>query len=227
MEGEGNQCWRFRVIALCFVDWWASQAGVQHLRKGHNASSSRSATPKGYAQRSQSRSIAFPLFSQFWSLNFKIVFWRWFLNAVGEKWGWILCLEDFYTWWIVSFMLLEPTLLFWNSPLNFTIKPFHFDFFPLIIDHFDGLGTLYNLIFSLLACGTLSWQLGNLVLITFKWHKITKWKLKILHLNSKLHDEISISLYKSSSHGEDILFDHPLLVGLMQWNKLLLRPWKP
>ena len=50
------------------------------------------------------------------------------------------------------------------------------------------------------------------------------------HLKSKLHDEISISLYKSSSHGEEMLFDHPLLVGLMQWNGVLLdheNPRKP
>ena len=49
-------------------------------------------------------------------------------------------------------------------------------------------------------------------------------------MNSKLHDEIRISLYKSSSHGGEMLFDHPLLVGLMQWNGVLLcheNPRKP
>ena len=44
-------------------------------------------------------------------------------------------------------------------------------------------------------------------------------------MNIKLHDEIIISLYKSSSHGEEMLFDHPLLVGLIQWNGALLEPW--
>ena len=46
--------------------------------------------------------------------------------------------------------------------------------------------------------------------------------VKLLHLKDiELHNEISISLYKSSSHGEGMLFDHPLLVGLMQWNGTL------
>lgn len=46
-------------------------------------------------------------------------------------------------------------------------------------------------------------------------------------IDIKLHDEINISLYKSSSRGEEMLFDHPLLVGLMQWNGVLFEPWKP
>lgn len=50
-------------------------------------------------------------------------------------------------------------------------------------------------------------------------------KSNLLHIiNIKLHNEISISIYKSSSHGEGMLFDHPLLVGLMQWNGVLLEP---
>jgi len=46
-------------------------------------------------------------------------------------------------------------------------------------------------------------------------------------MSIKLHEEISISLYKSSSHGEEMLFDHPLLASLIQWNGLLLEPLKP
>ena len=43
--------------------------------------------------------------------------------------------------------------------------------------------------------------------------------VKLLHLkDTKLHNEISISLYKSPTHGEGMLFDHPLIIGLMQWN---------
>jgi len=43
--------------------------------------------------------------------------------------------------------------------------------------------------------------------------------VKLLHSKDiKLHNEISISLYKSSSHGEGMLFDYPLLAGIMQWN---------
>lgn len=46
-------------------------------------------------------------------------------------------------------------------------------------------------------------------------------------MSIKLHEEISISLYKSYSHGEDMLFDHPLLASLIQWNGLLMEPLKP
>jgi len=53
-------------------------------------------------------------------------------------------------------------------------------------------------------------------------------KSNLLHIiDTKLHDEIRIFLYKSSSHGEEMLFDHPLLTGIMQWNGVLLEPWKP
>ena len=48
--------------------------------------------------------------------------------------------------------------------------------------------------------------------------------VKLLHLKDiKSHNEISISLYKSSSHGEEILFDHPLLFGLMEMEWSFIR----
>ena len=59
------------------------------------------------------------------------------------------------------------------------------------------------------------------------WHlwntELTTWDDEIITFERdiKLHNEISISLYKSSSHGEGMLFDHPLLFCLMQWNGTL------
>ena len=46
-------------------------------------------------------------------------------------------------------------------------------------------------------------------------------------MNSKLHDEIRISLYKSSSHGEERLLIILTLASFMKWSGMLLNHENP
>ena len=45
-------------------------------------------------------------------------------------------------------------------------------------------------------------------------------------LKPKLHAKTRNFLHKSSLYGEEMLLDHPLLVGLMQWKWSFIGPWK-
>lgn len=58
------------------------------------------------------------------------------------------------------------------------------------------------------------WHIWNIVLLAWDGEIIT-------FKRHKLHNEISISLYSSSSDREGMFFYHPLHVGLMQWNGTL------